>query len=152
VIPPFILAWLTGPALSAVKGFGALIASALRNPYVIGALVACAFFLLWKGEEDGKAKLRARLATNDATWAGALGVERQAFHTADDALRGQNIAVQALWQAGQAKVAQSRQIAARAAPVAAVAQSQANAILIAGKGTDCASAQATFEAARRALQ
>lgn len=64
---PFIgplLTWIAGPFLSVAKGIGAslgqLALAALRNPYVLGALVAAAFFWLWSSEEGDKAKLRAR--------------------------------------------------------------------------------------------
>jgi hypothetical protein len=144
-----LLEWLKGLGSS----IGSIAAAALKNPYVIGALVAAAFFLLWKHEEGRVAKVTAAAAKNDATWASAFAQERNSFSVADGALKGQNAAVDRLWRAGQAKLKASAQIAAAAGPAHAKAASESAAILAAPKGaTDCASAQATFAAARKALQ
>jgi hypothetical protein len=152
-----ILTWIAGPFLSFAKGLGdnlgVLAVAAFKNPYVLGALVAAAFFLLYHHEEGRVSKVTAAAAKNDATWAAAFAQERKSFAVADGALKGQNAAVEALWAAGRPKLKASAQIAAAAGPAHAKATSEAAAILAAPKGaTDCAAAQATFDAARKALR
>ncbi len=152
-----ILTWLAGPFLSFAKGIGASIGqiavAAFKNPYALGGMVAAAFFLLWQHDASRYDKLKVAGAANDAKWAAAFGQETDTAHKLLRALNGQNAAVHDLWRAGQSKLKASAGIAASAAPAHAKAAAQSSAILAAPKGaTDCAAAQATFEAARKALQ
>lgn len=122
-----LLTWLAGPFLSLAKGIGTqlgqIVSAALKNPYVLGALVAGAFFLLWQHEEGDKAAIRAQDAKTIASYQADLNTVLVANKTLLTSLNWQTGQVRALAAAEQKKTLAA--IAAQAAAQRGVEAAQA---------------------------